>query len=180
MSGRMVQKAVFQTNFFDALRVNFAQAIPHTRECGMVVDALDADGARARMPFRPEWLGDTERGVYHTGIITTLVDTASGVAAMAAAGRFETIATLDLRMDFLRPAAQGKDLHVEEGGVGHARPQQRKVALLAGGAARGSELDHFCPGTEPRMKVDWLTATGSRSSSCQALARTKAIERVRR
>lgn len=112
MSGRMVQKAVFQTNFFDALRVNFAQAIPHTRECGMVVDALDADGARARMPFRPEWLGDTERGVYHTGIITTLVDTASGVAAMAAAGRFETIATLDLRMDFLRPAAQGKDLHV--------------------------------------------------------------------
>jgi uncharacterized protein (TIGR00369 family) len=107
MSGRMVQKG-----FFDALRVNFAQAIPHARECGMVVDALDADGARASMPFRPEWLGDTDRGVYHTGIITTLVDTVSGVAAMAAAGRFETIATLDLRMDFLRPAAQGKDLRV--------------------------------------------------------------------
>jgi uncharacterized protein (TIGR00369 family) len=107
MSGRMVQKG-----FFEALRVNFAQAIPHARECGMVVDALDAGGARASMPFRPEWLGDTERGAYHTGIITTLVDTVSGVAAMAAAGRFESIATLDLRMDFLRPAAQGKDLRV--------------------------------------------------------------------
>ncbi len=107
MSGHMVQKG-----FFEMLRVNFAQAIPHARECGMAVDALDASGARASMPFRQEWLGDTERGVYHTGVITTLVDTVSGVAAMAAAGRFETIATLDLRMDFLRPAAQGKDLHV--------------------------------------------------------------------
>ncbi len=106
MSARMVQKG-----FFEALRVNFAQAIPHTRECGMTVDALDETGARARMPFRPDWLGDTERGVYHTGVVTTLVDTVSGVAAMAAAGRFETIATLDLRMDFLRPAVQGKDLH---------------------------------------------------------------------
>ena len=101
-----------QKGFFEALRLNFAQAIPHSRECGMVVEALDAGGARAHMPYRPEWLGDTERGVYHTGVITTLVDTISGVAAMAAAGHFENIATLDLRMDFLRPAAQGKDLRV--------------------------------------------------------------------
>jgi len=107
MSAPMVQKG-----FFEVLRVHFAQAILHARECGMVVDALDGTGARASMPYRPEWLGDTERGVYHTGVITTLVDTVSGVAAMAAAGRFETIATLDLRMDFLRPAAQGKDLRV--------------------------------------------------------------------
>lgn len=107
MSGHMSQQG-----FYEALRINFAQAIPHARECGMVVDALDASGARASMPFRTEWLGDTERGVYHTGVVTTLVDTVSGVAAMAAAGRFEAIATLDLRMDFLRPAVQGKGLRV--------------------------------------------------------------------
>ena len=40
-------------------------------------------------------------------MITTLVDTVSGLAAVAAAARFETIAKLDLRMDFLRPARQG-------------------------------------------------------------------------
>ena len=107
MSGAMVL-----TGFFEALRVNFTQAIPHARDCGMTVDALDAGGARASMPYRDAWLGDTERGVYHTGVITTLVDTVSGLAAVAAAGRFEAIATLDLRMDFLRPAAQGKDLRV--------------------------------------------------------------------
>jgi uncharacterized protein (TIGR00369 family) len=99
-----------QKGFHELLRDHFTQAIPHARDCGMTVEALDAAGARARMPYREAWLGDTERGVYHTGVITTLVDTVAGVAAMAAAGRFENIATLDLRMDFLRPAAQGKDL----------------------------------------------------------------------
>ena len=108
MSGPMVQKG-----FYEVLRVNFAQAIPHARECGMVIDAIDAHGARASMPYRDAWLGDTERGVYHTGVITTLVDTVSGLAAVAGAGRFETIATLDLRMDFLRPARQGAGLHVQ-------------------------------------------------------------------
>ena len=101
-----------QKGFFEVLRTNFAQAIPHARECGMVVDALDETGARASMSYRTDWLGDTERGVYHTGVITTLIDTISGLAAVAAAGRFETTATLDLRMDFLRPAAKDKGLRV--------------------------------------------------------------------
>lgn len=100
-----------QPDFFEALRTRFMQAIPHSRECGMVVEALDARGARAHLPYRNDWLGDTERGVYHTGIITTFVDTIAGVAAMAAAGRLEGIATLDLRVDFLRPARQGAGLN---------------------------------------------------------------------
>jgi uncharacterized protein (TIGR00369 family) len=101
-----------QKGFHQALRANFLQAIPHARECGMVVEALDESGARASLPYRDAWLGDTERGVYHTGVITTLVDTVAGLAALAGAGRFEVIATLDLRMDFLRPARQGLGLNV--------------------------------------------------------------------
>jgi uncharacterized protein (TIGR00369 family) len=77
----------------------------------MVIDRIDAQGADARMPYRPEWLGDTERGLVHTGIITALVDTVSGLAALAAAGRFEPMPTLDLRMDYLRPAVPDKALH---------------------------------------------------------------------
>jgi uncharacterized protein (TIGR00369 family) len=100
-----------QKSFHELLRENFTQAIPHARDCGMTVEALDAGGARASLPYREAWLGDTERGVYHTGVITTLVDTVSGLAAVAGAGRFEAIATLDLRMDFLRPARQGLGLH---------------------------------------------------------------------
>jgi uncharacterized protein (TIGR00369 family) len=90
--------------FFDILRASFTEVIPHARECGMKIERLDATGAVASMPYRPAWLGDTDRGLIHTGVITTLVDTVCGLAALAAAQRFESIATLDLRMDFLRPA----------------------------------------------------------------------------
>jgi uncharacterized protein (TIGR00369 family) len=97
-------------DFYDVLRANFTQAVPHARECGMAVDRLDASGAWASMPYQPAFLGDTERGLIHTGVITTLVDTVCGLAAVAASGRFETVATLDLRMDFLRPARPDKAL----------------------------------------------------------------------
>ena len=100
-----------QDKFYEALRLNFTQAIPHSRDCGMVIDALDAAGATASLPYRPEWLGDTERGLIHTGIITSLIDTVSGLAALAAAGRFEPIPTLDLRVDYLRPALPDKTLY---------------------------------------------------------------------
>ena len=98
-------------SFYAALRANFSRTFPHTRECGITIDAVDETGARASLPWRPEWLGDSERGLLHTGVITTLVDTISGLAAVAGAQRFETIATLDLRMDFLRAAVHGKPLH---------------------------------------------------------------------
>lgn len=100
-----------ETGFFEALRGNFTRVIPHSHDCGMVVDRIDPAGAEASMPYRPEWLGDTERGLIHTGIITTLVDTISGLAALAAAGRFEPMPTLDLRMDYLRPAVPDKTLY---------------------------------------------------------------------
>lgn len=99
-----------QKGFYDALLANFTQAIPHSRECGMAIDRLDASGADAHLPYRPEWLGDTGRGLIHTGIIISLVDTVSGLAALAAIGRFEPVPTLDLRMDYLRPAVPDKTL----------------------------------------------------------------------
>ena len=96
--------------FFDAVRQQFAQAIPHATECGLRITRLDASGAEAVLPYRPEWLGDPERGLIHTGVITTLVDTVAGLAAFCASGKYEPIATLDLRMDYLRPARPDLDL----------------------------------------------------------------------
>jgi uncharacterized protein (TIGR00369 family) len=97
-------------NYYEALQANFSRAIPHALECGLVIDRLDAEGAEASVPYRDEWLGDSERGLLHPGILTTLVDTVSGLAALAATGGFDPIATLDLRMDYLRPALPGAAL----------------------------------------------------------------------
>lgn len=117
-----------QKGFYDALLANFTQAIPHSRECGMVIDRLDATGADAHLPYRPEWLGDTGRGLIHTGIIISLVDTVSGLAALAAIGRFEPVPTLDLRMDYLRPAKAGSALRCDA----HCHRLSRSVAFVRG------------------------------------------------
>ena len=97
-------------NFHESLAAHFAQAIPHAAECGMRVDELNTANALTRLPYRDEWLGDVERGVIHTGVITTLVDGTCGLALLGHLGRFEPIATLDLRIDYLRPAFRGKDI----------------------------------------------------------------------
>ena len=90
--------------FYDQLRSRFTEAIPHCGETGIVITSLDATHALAELPYRDAWLADPERGMLHPGIVSTLVDSACGVALIARLGRFEPIATLDLRLDYLRPA----------------------------------------------------------------------------
>lgn len=95
-------------NYLEALAAGFIRNVPHVRECGMRMTRIDVGLAEVELPFRSEWLGDVERGVMHTGILTTLVDSASGAAVLSALPTYTPIATLDLRMDYLRPAM--KDL----------------------------------------------------------------------
>lgn len=97
-------------SFHETLAAHFSRAIPHALECGMQVDEINPEYVISRLAYRDEWLGDTERGVIHTGVVTTLVDTSCGLALLAKLERFEPIATLDLRMDYLRPAFRDRDI----------------------------------------------------------------------
>ena len=87
--------------------------VPHARECGVVVEHLGADGVRLCLPFREDWLGDPERGLIHTAVVSFLIDNAAGVAALAALPGPGRVATLDLRVDYLRPALRDLPLHCE-------------------------------------------------------------------
>lgn len=100
-----------QEKFRATLRSMFAQAVPHVQELGIQISVLDETCAQAVLPYREDWLGDTERGLIHTGVITSLVDSISGVAVFGRLATAEPIATLDLRMDYLRPALRDKALH---------------------------------------------------------------------
>jgi len=90
--------------YHEELIARFTQAVPHIKELGMTIIDVQSEGVHIRLPYREEWLGDTVHGLIHPGIISTLVDSASGLSVLARLDNPEPIATLDLRMDYQRPA----------------------------------------------------------------------------
>jgi len=77
---------------------------PYHRLLGLHMTSAAAEEVVVRMPFREELLaGDDESGRYvHGGAIASLIDTAADFAVIAAVGH--DVATVDLRVDYLRPA----------------------------------------------------------------------------
>jgi len=80
------------------------QAIPHVGVLGLKVTEIDVGRALARIDWRDDLVGDPGTGVLHGGVLTTVVDTVSGLAVMSRVTEVMQIATLDLRIDYLRPA----------------------------------------------------------------------------
>ena len=71
---------------------------------------IGPDFAVGRIPYRDSLVGNPASGVVHGGIVTTLLDTVGGMAALARQGEFLVMATLDLRIDYLRPSTPREDL----------------------------------------------------------------------
>lgn len=99
------------TEFHELLRREFLALSPHMRDCGLQAISVDRDSAVVTLPDREDWVGDSESGRLNPGIITVLVDSCAGLAVLARIGEREPVATLDLRMDYLRPAFRGRDVH---------------------------------------------------------------------
>jgi uncharacterized protein (TIGR00369 family) len=86
----------------------FIDALPHSRALGMRVDRFGDGHAVLSMPYDARLVGDPATGVLHGGAISALIDTASGASVMAHASAPASTATLDLRIDYMRPAAPGQ------------------------------------------------------------------------
>ena len=67
-------------------------------------------GAVMELPYQDRLVGNPETGVLHGGAVTTLIDSVCGMAVASALDEPCPIATLDLRIDYLRPAVPGKAL----------------------------------------------------------------------
>ena len=64
------------------------------------------------MPFNPGFCLDEEGTMLHGGVLTALLDSAFGLANFLAIEDVQTMATLDLRVDYLRPASSRADVIV--------------------------------------------------------------------
>ena len=85
--------------------------VPQCAALGVKVLKLGRDEAIMALPYNADFVGDPATGVLHGGVVTTLIDTVSGMAVMGATGLPVGIATLDLRIDYLKPARAHAELH---------------------------------------------------------------------
>jgi uncharacterized protein (TIGR00369 family) len=86
------------------------KGIPHARELGIGVVEIGPGRTTLSLPWQERLVGDPETGVLAGGAVTTLIDTVCGMAVFAALRRLVAIATLDLRIDYLKPAAARSEL----------------------------------------------------------------------
>jgi uncharacterized protein (TIGR00369 family) len=86
----------------------FSINVPHNKALGMKIVDMKPKEALFELPYSENLVGNPDTGVIHGGAITALLDGASGAAVFAALDDFVPIATLDLRIDYLRPAEAGK------------------------------------------------------------------------
>ncbi len=82
-------------------------ATPHARALGLEILSVERARAIGRIPFRDELAGDSGTGVIAGGVLTAMLDHVCGVAACSALEVLQVVATLDLRIDYMRPAAPG-------------------------------------------------------------------------
>ena len=77
---------------------------------GLRLDRSAPGEAWSSLPYRPVFVGDTETGVLHGGVVTAMLDESCGMAVQLALDGTRSIATLDLRIDYQKPATPGLDI----------------------------------------------------------------------
>ena len=97
---------LFLTNLLPQL----ASGSAHTHTLGFQYEGLEGDRVRLRVPYREDLIGDPETGVLAGGLVTTLLDHVGGLAVWVALKTYQPIATLDLRVDYMRAAAPGQKI----------------------------------------------------------------------
>jgi uncharacterized protein (TIGR00369 family) len=97
---------------FDPARFfELARHVGHGRALGMRFGDSGDNWTELSLPWREELVGVPESGILASGAIVSLIDTAGGTAVWATLGKFIPLATIDLRIDYLRPAFRGESVY---------------------------------------------------------------------
>src|SRR5215813_6804667 len=74
---------------------------------GLRIDRAERGEAWSSLPYQSVFVGDMESGVVHGGVVTAMLDESCGMAVQLALDGSRAIATLDLRIDYQKPATPG-------------------------------------------------------------------------
>lgn len=112
----------------DGIIRHVSEEVPFNTALGLRVCDSGDGWALAALDYQEHFLGDMEQRLWHTSVATAAMDAIFGLALLLAIDKPEPVATLDLRMDYLRPALADHALHI------HAECYHltRTVAFLRG------------------------------------------------
>lgn len=158
--------SVFRKIFGDKPQ-SLVDYIPHCGELSLIALHAGPGEATLKIPYQEKLIGDPLRGVVFGGVITTLLDQAGGIAVFCSLEDFTSIATIDLRVDYMRPATPGRDL------IGHAHCYRtaRHVAFVRGAAYHDDPSDPFATFLSTYMLGSKQKPTGAANVSKEEEAR---------
>jgi len=110
---------------------------------GLRFDRVAPGEAWSSLPYRPVFVGDTETGVLHGGVVTAMLDESCGMAVQLALDGTRAIATLDLRIDYQKPATPGLDIKAHS----FCYRVTRSIAFVRSTAYQESEDDPVATAT---------------------------------
>ncbi|MEQ9315669.1 MAG: PaaI family thioesterase [Henriciella sp.] len=87
--------------------------VPWAKALGFELTGIEKGRAFAKVAWREDLVGNPETGVIHGGVLTALLDNLCGVCINTALKKPMSMATLDLRIDYMRPAEKGRDILAE-------------------------------------------------------------------
>ena len=116
-SATAVSAIEFEPEFISALKTLFEEKIDFNQALGLKVVSVHPEGVRGRIDMKPGLVGHYAYNRIHGGVVSAGLDAIAGLAIMAAIGarhmdeppaqrmqRFSKLGTIDLRVDYLRPA----------------------------------------------------------------------------
>lgn len=101
---------MFDQAFIELAVNKFAKRHPGFKDLGFKIESIGDSKASMRLPYSQKFVGDPTTGSLHGGVITTLLDTVCGMCVMTTVRKFAPIATIDLRVDYLRPTKPDVDV----------------------------------------------------------------------
>lgn len=137
-------------SWFERMRTiaqGMMQATPYANAIGLSVVSFEPARASAQVATRDDLIGNSETGVIAGGVVTALLDHTCGMSVMAALDRPTTIATLDLRIDYMRAAAPGATVIAEA----HCYKVAHAVAFVRAIAHDGDAHDPIANATAAFM-----------------------------
>jgi uncharacterized protein (TIGR00369 family) len=107
----------FEPEFVKGLKKIFEEQIVFNRVLGLTITGLKPERVTGRIEMKPDLIGHFAYNRIHGGVVSAGLDAMGGLAVMAAIGarhmdespkqrlqRFSKLGTIDLRVDYLRPA----------------------------------------------------------------------------